>query len=119
MMAVVGIGYRRESDDRAFLESLQLVLKYIETDLQMIGIYNTEQRLAWYGSSIENSIELGHNTRDGSLDGTVSQLMFQLTEGGLSRVITAVDTRHLTDLLRCLVESTASGSVGWDGEAWD
>ena len=33
--------------------------------------------------------------------------MFQLTEGGLSRVIATVDTRHLTDVLRGLIEGSA------------
>ena len=61
IMAVIGIGYRSEGDNGAFLESLQFVLKYIETDLQMVGIYNTKQRLARYGSPIEHSIELGHH----------------------------------------------------------
>ena len=61
MMVVVWKGNRRHRDLSAFLESLQLVLKYIEADLQMLGIYNTEQRLTRDGSPIKNGIELGHH----------------------------------------------------------
>ena len=41
----------------------------------MLGIYNAEQCLAWNGRRIENGIELGDHTRNGSLDGTEGQLM--------------------------------------------
>ena len=107
IMAVVGEGYRSQSDFGAFFESLQFVFKDIEAHLQMLGINNAEQRLARHGCRIERCIELGHHTRNGCLDGTVSQLMFQLAEGSFCGVIAAVDACHLTDVLRCLVEGSA------------
>ena len=75
LIAVVWKRYRGHGDDGTFLESLQFVFKYIEADLQMLGIYNAEQCLAWNGRRIENGIELGDHTRNGSLDGTEGQLM--------------------------------------------
>ena len=87
LMAVVGKGDGGNGDDGAFLESVQFVFKYIEADLQMLGIYNAEQRFARNGRRIKHGIELGHYARDGRQDGAVGQLMFQLAEGDLGGVI--------------------------------
>ena len=84
LVAVVGIGDEGDGDGGAFLESLQFVLKYIEADLQMVGIYDAEQGLARDGCRIENGIELGHYSRDGGLDGTVGQLMFSWRRAALA-----------------------------------
>ena len=40
LMTIIGIGYRRHGDDGAFLKTPEFVFKHIETDLQMLGIYD-------------------------------------------------------------------------------
>ena len=62
LMVVIGKRDRGDGDFRALSETLQLILKYIETHFQMLGIYNAEQRLARSDRCIESGIELGHHT---------------------------------------------------------
>ena len=106
LMAVIRKGDGCDGDGGALLESLQFVLKYIEAHLQMVGVYNTKQGFTRNGRCMKNGIELGHHSRDGCLYGTVGQLVFQLSEGGLGRVVATIDTGHFTDILRCLVEGS-------------
>ena len=59
LMTVIRIRDGGHGDGGAFLKPLKLVLKDIETDFQVFGIYNAEQCLTGGGGGIEDGIELG------------------------------------------------------------
>ena len=98
------VGYRNHLNLCAEFKVVQLVLKHVETHLQVLCVYHVEQRCARCGSTIECSLYSAHCTRHRSGDGAIRQLVFKLLQRCLGSVVAAVYSGLALYVVRSLLQ---------------
>ena len=57
-----GVGNGRDGEGGSHLIFGQFIFEHVESHLQMLGIHNVEEGLAWQGSTIERVLNLRDST---------------------------------------------------------
>ena len=101
------ISYAINQDFGARFKLPELVFQYIETDLQVFGVHDVEERHARSGGAVQRCLDPAHGPRERRRNGAEGQLAFQLPERRLGRIVAAVHTGLVAELLGRLFQILA------------